>query len=80
MPLLKIVNKKKFNYGFWKITESVEELLNKADFNKIEIKYFEKFKNLYRKKQSISSRLILNELSKKKVNVCYNKHGAPISK
>ena len=46
MPLLKIVNKKKFNYGIWKITESVEELLNKGDFNKIEIKYFEKFKNL----------------------------------
>lgn len=79
MPLLKIVNKKKFNYGIWKITESVEELLNKGDFNKIEIKYFEKFKNLYRKKQSITSRLILNELSKKKINVCYNKHGAPIS-
>ena len=79
MPLLKIVNKKKFNYGVWKITESVEELLNKADFNKIEIKYFENFKNLYRKKQSISSRLILNEISKKKVNVCYNKHGSPFS-
>ena len=50
MPLLKIINKKKFNYGIWKITESVEELLNKADFNNIEIKYFEKFKNLDRKK------------------------------
>ena len=79
MPLLKIINKKKFNYGIWKITESVEELLNKADFNKIEIKYFEKFKNLDRKKQSITSRLILNELNKKKVNVCYNKNGGPIS-
>ena len=30
----------------------------KGDFNKIEIKYFEKFKNLYRKKQSITSGLI----------------------
>lgn len=79
MPLLKIINKKKFNYGIWKITESVEELLNKADFNNIEIKYFEKFKNLDRKKQSITSRLILNELSNKKVNVCYNKNGAPVS-
>ena len=79
MPLLKIVNKKKFNYGIWKITESVEELLNKADFNKIEIKYFENFKNLCRKKQSISSRLILNELSKKKISVCYNRHGSPFS-
>ena len=50
MPLLKIINKKKFNYGIWEITESVEELLNKGDFNKIEIKYFEKFKKFGPKK------------------------------
>jgi len=80
MPLIKFINKNNFTYGIWAITESVTTLLGKGDFNENEKIYLEKIKNINRKKQSIASKLILNKISNKKIDVYYNKFGAPFCK
>ena len=80
MPLIKFINKNNFTCGIWAITESVNTLLGKGNFNENEKTYLEKIKNINRKKQSIASKLILNKISNKKINVYYNKFGAPFCK
>ena len=73
MPIIKIEKTKDYVYGLWEIEETTNELLSKLSPNKFEKKQLEKISHLQRKKQSISAKLILNELSQKKITILYEK-------
>ena len=73
MPIIKIKKTKDYVYGLWKIEETINELLSKLNPNKFEKKQLEKISHLQRKKQSISAKLILNELLQKKITILYEK-------
>lgn len=73
MPIIKIEKTKDYVYGLWKIEETINELLSKLSPNKFEKKQLEKISHLQRKKQSISAKLILNELLQKKITILYEK-------
>ena len=79
MPLIKKINN---NYEFllWEITESIELLLDFLKPTKMELREIEKFKTKQRRKQNIVSRILLNELTKKKTQLYYLKNGAPYTK
>ncbi len=80
MPLIKIKKKADYIYGIWKINESINKLHKAIQLNNKEKDYLDKIYNPLRKKQSIAAKLILNNLSNQKVEVLYNKHGAPFCK
>ena len=71
MPIIKVNKTKEYIYGIWKITENAEQLLKKLNPNKFEIIQLEKISHLERKKQSITAKLILNQLAKKKIIISY---------
>jgi len=73
MPIIKIKKTKDYIYGLWKIEETINELLSKLSPNKFEKKQLGKISHLQRKKQSISAKLILNELLQKKITILYEK-------
>ena len=73
MPIIKIKKTKDYVYGLWKIEETINELLSKLSPNKFEREQLGKISHLQRKKQSISAKLILNELSQKKITILYEK-------
>jgi len=79
MPLIQFVKKTDYIYGIWKITESLNDLYKQIDFKNHEQNGLEKNHKSLRKKQSISAKIILNKITNKKVDVLYNKHGAPFS-
>ena len=80
MPLIKIKETLNYKYALWKINESTRDLLNQLDVNKEELIEIEKFRDIKRKKQNISARLLLNILSKKKELLTYSKNGRPKSR
>jgi len=71
MPIIKIKKTKEYIYGIWKITENNENLLQKLNPNNEELSQLKKISHLERKAQSISAKLILNELAKQKITVLY---------
>ncbi len=77
MPLIKIKTKPDYIYGIWEIRESIANLYKNVKFNKAEKNYLDKISNKRRKKQSLAGKLILNHLTKQKINISYNKNGAP---
>lgn len=80
MPLVKRKESTKYTYAVWKIEESLEELIEQLNPNKQELIEIERFRNIKRKKQNISARLLLNQLSNKKEILYYSKSGKPTSK
>jgi len=72
MPIIKVKKTKEYIYGLWEIEETLNELLEKLNPNKIEKTQIDKISHLQRKKQSISSKLILNELLQKKIIILYS--------
>ena len=71
MPLIKKIKKNNCQIGIWEISESLEELIflnNKIDISK--------FKNYNRKKEFLSTRLLLNKLLPNS-QISYNKYGSP---
>ena len=77
MPLISVKKKDKYIYGVWKITENLNSLLNEIKLNKNDENYLSQISNEQRKKQSIASKIILNQISNKIINVKYKENGAP---
>ena len=77
MPLINVKKKDKYIYGVWKITESLNSLLNKIKLNKNDANYLSQISNEQRKKQSIAAKIILNRISNKTINIKYRENGAP---
>ena len=71
MPIIKIKKTKEYAYGIWKITENNDSLLQKLNPNNEELSQLKKISHLERKAQSISAKLILNELAQQKITVLY---------
>tara|TARA_B100000214_G_scaffold82908_1_gene56354 strand:+ start:12581 stop:13162 length:582 start_codon:yes stop_codon:yes gene_type:complete len=71
MPLIKKIKKNNSQIGVWKTTESLTHLVSLN--NKLDIS---KFKSLNRKRELLSTRLLLNELLPNS-KMYYNKYGAP---
>ena len=67
MPIIKIKKTAHYTYAIWEIAEKESTLLKKLNPNKIELMHLQKINHLTRKKQSISSRLILNKLAKQNI-------------
>ena len=80
MPLIKRKESTKYTYAVWSIEESLQELIEQLNPNKQELIEIERFTNIKRKKQNISARLILNQLSNKKEILSYSESGKPQSK
>lgn len=74
MPIIKIEKTKEYAYGLWRIEENLDELLQKLNPNKLEENQLEIISHLQRKKQSISAKLILNELLQKKITILYKNY------
>ena len=77
MPLISVKKKDKYIYGVWKITESLNSLLNEIKLNKNDVNYLSQISNEQRKKQSIAAKIILNQISNKTINIKYRENGAP---
>jgi len=80
MPLIKTRKRKNYTYALWKIEESMAELLRQLQATKQELVEIQNLKNIKRRKQNISARLILNCLSNKKEILYYSKYGQPLCK
>ena len=80
MPLVKKKESTKYTYALWRIDESLNDLITQLKPNKEERIAIERFRNIKRRKQNISARLILNMLAKKKEIISYSKNGTPKSK
>ncbi|MAZ56086.1 MAG: hypothetical protein CMP54_03745 [Flavobacteriales bacterium] len=79
MPLVKKEESTKYTYALWRIDESLNDLITQLNPNKEERIAIERFRNIKRRKQNISARLILNMLAKKKEIISYSKNGTPKS-
>ena len=71
MPLIKKINENNCIIAVWEITESLNRLIQLS--NNLEVP---KFKNEKRKKEFLSSRLLLNKLLPNS-SINYNKYNAP---
>ena len=77
MPIIKIEKGKNYDWGLWKIEETVDDLLKDLKLTDIEKKRVSVLQNINRKKQNITARLLLNHLAKKKVELNYSDAGVP---
>ena len=80
MPLVKKKESTKYTYALWRIDESLNDLITQLKPNKEERIAIERFRNIKRRKQNISARLILNALAKNKEIISYSKNGTPKSR
>ena len=80
MPLIKKKESTQYTYALWSIDESLHDLIMQLKPNKEELIAIERFRNIKRKKQNISARLILNALAKNKEIISYSKNGTPKSR
>ena len=80
MPFIKKIELEVGTVGIWELTETAEELNNSFVFSSTEKEEFEKIRSDKRKKEYIASRLILQELLNKKIEIEYLITGKPILK
>ena len=72
MPLIKTKKTEKYRYAIWKIEENSETLLKLLKPNKYELTLLNKIINQKRKDQSISAKILLNNILQKKTTIFYN--------
>lgn len=77
MSIIKIKKNTEYTLVIWKIEEDMNSLLKQLKPTKQETNEIDRFKNHNRKKQNITSRLILNQLANKKVKLHYSENGVP---
>ena len=77
MSIIKIKKNTEYTLVIWKIEEDMNSLLKQLKPTKQETNEIDRFKNHNRKKQNITSRLILNQLANKKVKLHYSENGIP---
>lgn len=63
--------------GVWKISESIDDLLLLARLTEPDSMVFNEIKAPHRKKEWLTSRVLLNELSEEQTRIGYNNDGKP---
>lgn len=66
--------------GIWRLSDSLEELLNRYRCSDVEKERFDKIIAPRRKKEFLASRILIHELLGKKQEICYHSSGKPYLK
>lgn len=77
MTVAKIVNTHTGKLGIWKLTEPSEKLAGSYSFSAAERNEFNQLKNEKRKKEYLSVRLLLEEMTQEKSTIIYSASGKP---
>lgn len=77
MPFFKTINIENGILGIWELTDSIEKLIEKFQFSETELIEFKKFTVEKRKKEYLTTRLLLQELLKEKKEIIYLQSGKP---
>lgn len=78
MPLYKhIQNNSDSDLYIWKITESVGELLQMVNLCDNDFKRFDKFGSESRKKEFLTTRILIQQCLGSHIQICNNQHGKP---
>ena len=79
MPLLFRENIDNGEIGIWKISESIDDLLLLARLTESDSMAFSEIKAPHRKKEWLTVRVLLNELSDKQTRISYHNDGRPFA-
>lgn len=79
MPIYFHKNKPDFQLGIWRMDEPLEELLSMLKLNSAEIATFNSFKSVYRKREWLTTRVLLKKLrtDPKNSTIVYDLNGKP---
>jgi phosphopantetheinyl transferase len=77
MPFFKTINIKNGILGIWKLSDTVEDLINQFHFTQTELDEYKKFAIDRRKAEYLATRLLLQQLLKEKKEIIYQPTGKP---
>lgn len=77
MPVLKFFDKEDYSVGIWEMTEKLQDLLSHYPVGETEMKEIEKFRGEKRRREYLTVRLLLMQMTGGKKRIAYEGSGKP---